>query len=201
MTESHRETNSQLHRPVCGGAWRGRILPMIILVFVTLAVFRPVISHQFLAYDDSVNIYGNPYFQTRSLDNLLHFWRYPYEVLYAPLTYTLWALTAWAPAMLTAEPSAAVAPDPRLFHSLNLLLHLLSVLIVWRILEPALTSQEANGDRERLLTAPHCPWNGRPVAAPCCLPYTPFKLSPSPGPQVLRMCCSGCYPLWPCGIT
>ena len=145
MTESHRETNSQLHRPVCGGAWRGRILPMIILVFVTLAVFRPVISHQFLAYDDSVNIYENPYFQTRSLDNLLHFWRYPYEVLYAPLTYTLWALTAWAPAMLTAEPSAAVAPDPRLFHSLNLLLHLLSVLIVWRILELFLRLRRPTG--------------------------------------------------------
>ena len=36
---------------------------MIILVFVTLVVFRPVIGHQFLAYDDSVNIYENPYFQ------------------------------------------------------------------------------------------------------------------------------------------
>jgi len=36
--------------------------------------------------------------------------------------------------MLTANPSAAVAPDLRLFHSFNLLLHLLSVLIVWRIL-------------------------------------------------------------------
>jgi tetratricopeptide (TPR) repeat protein len=118
---------------------------MIILVFVTLAVFRPVISHQFLAYDDSVNIYENPYFQTRSLDNLLHFWRYPYEVLYAPLTYTLWALTAWAPALLTAEPSAAVAPDPRLFHSLNLLLHLLSVLIVWRILELFLRLRRPTG--------------------------------------------------------
>jgi tetratricopeptide (TPR) repeat protein len=107
---------------------------MIILVFVTVAVFRPVIGHQFLAYDDSVDIYKNPYLQARSLDNLLHFWRYPYEGLYTPLTYTLYALAAWAPALLTANPSAAVAPDPRLFHSLNLLLHLLSVLIVWRIL-------------------------------------------------------------------
>ncbi|MBW2431301.1 MAG: tetratricopeptide repeat protein [Deltaproteobacteria bacterium] len=134
MTESHRETTSHLHTPVRSGDRKGRILPMIILVFVTLAVFGPVIGHQFLAYDDSVNVYKNPYFQARSLDNLLHFWRYPYEALYAPLTYTLWALTAWAPALLSADPSAAVAPDPRLFHSLNLLLHLLSVLIVWRIL-------------------------------------------------------------------
>ena len=147
MTEGHRETNSQLHRPVRSGASRGRILPMIILVFVTLVVFGPVIGHQFLAYDDSVNVYENPYFQARSLDNLLQFWRYPYEVLYAPLTYTLWALTAWAPALLTAGSSAAVAPDPRLFHSLNLLLHLLSVLIVWRILGLLLRRTRLTGTR------------------------------------------------------
>ncbi len=134
MTESHRETSSPPLRPVRSGAWRGRILPMIILVFVTVAVFQPVIGHQFLAYDDSVDIYKNPYLQARSLDNLLHFWRYPYEGLYEPLTYTLYALAAWLPALLTANPSAAATPDPRLFHSLNLLLHLLSVLIVWRIL-------------------------------------------------------------------
>jgi tetratricopeptide (TPR) repeat protein len=107
---------------------------MIILVFVTVAVFWPVIGHQFLAYDDAVDVYKNPYLQARSLDNLLHFWRYPYEGLYTPLTYTVYALAAWAPALLAANPSAAVAPDPRLFHSLNLLLHLLSVLMVWRIL-------------------------------------------------------------------
>jgi len=147
MTESHRETSSQLHTPVRSGDRRGRILPMIILVFVTLAVFRPVIGHQFLAYDDSVNVYKNPYFQARSLDNLLHFWRYPYEGLYAPLTYTLWALTAWAPALLSADPSAAVAPDPRLFHSLNLLLHLLSVLVVWRILGLLLRRTKLAGTR------------------------------------------------------
>jgi len=134
MTEGFQQTSASAQTPAYRGPGWEKILPMITLVLITVAVFWPVIGHQFLAYDDSVDVYKNPYLQVRSLDNLLHFWRYPYEGLYTPLTYTIYALAAWAPALLTANPSAAVIPDPRLFHSLNLLLHLLSVLIVWRIL-------------------------------------------------------------------
>jgi tetratricopeptide (TPR) repeat protein len=112
-----------------------------------VTVFRPVLDHQFLVYDDPVDVYRNPYLQARSLDNLLHFWRYPYEGLYTPLTYTLYALAAWVPGLLAANPSAAVAPDPRLFHGLNLLFHLLSVLIVWRILGLLLRRTTLTGTR------------------------------------------------------
>lgn len=134
MTESHRETNSQFQTPIRSGDRWSKLLALVVLILATTAVFGPVIGHQFLAYDDPVNVYKNPYLQARSLDNLMHFWRYPYEGLYTPLTYTLYALAAWAPALLTANPTEVVVPDPRLFHSLNLLLHLLSVLMVWRIL-------------------------------------------------------------------
>ena len=133
-TESQRDTSPRSETPDrCRPGWSG-LLAILILVTATLTVFWPVIGHQFLAYDDSVNIYENPYLQTRSLDNLKHFWRNPYEGLYAPLTYTLFAAIAWLPALLSADPSGAVATDPRLFHGINLLLHLLSVLIVWRII-------------------------------------------------------------------
>ena len=48
---------------------------------------------------------------------------------------------------LTASPSAAVVPDPRLFHGFNLLLHLLSVLMVWRILGLLLPRLRLTGTR------------------------------------------------------
>ena len=145
MTESLQETSSSSQTPAHRGDGWGKILPMIILVFITVAVFWPVIDHQFLAYDDSVDVYKNPYLQARSWDNLMHFWRYPYEGLYTPLTYTLYALAAWTPALLTANPTEVVVPDPRLFHSLNLLLHLLSVLTVWRILVLILRHRRLTG--------------------------------------------------------
>jgi tetratricopeptide (TPR) repeat protein len=154
MTEINQETVSPPQMPDRRGVRWSKLLPVITLVIVTAAVFRPVIDHQFLAYDDSVVVYKNPYLQARSLDNLLHFWRYPYEGLYTPLTYTFVALVAWTPALLTADPGTEVVPDPRLFHSLNLLLHLLSVLIVWRILALLLrrtrltgTGTSADGNR------------------------------------------------------
>ncbi len=146
MTEEFQQTSGSAPAPAHRGAGWKKILPIITLVIITLAVFVPVIGHQFLAYDDSVDVYKNPYIQARSLDNLMHFWRYPYEGLYTPLTYTLYALAAWAPSLLTANPTEVVIPDPRLFHSLNLLLHLLSALMVWRILVLLLRCRRLGGD-------------------------------------------------------
>ncbi len=134
MNKSHREKSSHLQTPVRSSDRWGRIFPIIILLLVTVAVFWPVCSYQFLAWDDSVDIYQNPYLKVPSLDNLLRFWRSPYEVLYTPLTYTVYALLAWAPKLLKANPGAEVVPDPRLYHSFSLLVHVLSVLILWRIL-------------------------------------------------------------------
>ena len=134
MTENTQEAVSPPQIPSRREAWRWKLLPMIILVLITAAVFVPVTGHQFLLYDDSVDIYQNPYLQARSLDNLLRFWRYPYEGLYEPLTYTFYALAAWTPGLLAANPTPEVVPSPRLFHGFSLVVHLLSVLIVWRIL-------------------------------------------------------------------
>jgi tetratricopeptide (TPR) repeat protein len=145
MTESQRDASPQAQTPDRSRTGWSRLLVVLILVTATVAVFWPVLGHEFLAYDDSVNIYENPYLRTRSLDNLKHFWRYPYEGLYSPLTYTFFALTAWLPSLLSANPSAAVIPDPRVFHGMNLLLHLLSVLIVWRIIEQLLRRTRHTG--------------------------------------------------------
>ena len=147
MTESSQETSSQNQPRICNGDIRRKILPVIVLVLATMAVFWPVIGHEFLAYDDPGDVFENPYLQARSLDNLLHFWRYPYASLYTPLTYTLYAMAAWAPALLTTNPSAVVVFDPRIFHSFNLLLHLLSVLMVWRILNLLLCRTRLTGIR------------------------------------------------------
>jgi tetratricopeptide (TPR) repeat protein len=135
MTENNQETVSPPQQMAARHSTRrSKVLPVIILVLVTAAVFGPVTGHQFLAYDDPIDVYENPYLQARSLDNLLHFWRYPYEGLYTPLTYTFYALAAWSPGLLAENPSAEVHPNARVYHSFNLLLHLLSALIVWRIL-------------------------------------------------------------------
>jgi hypothetical protein len=61
---------------------------------VTLAVFWPVHSHEFVLWDDHRNISENPALHSFTLDHILSFWRAPYMDLYIPFTYMLWALTA-----------------------------------------------------------------------------------------------------------
>ncbi len=105
-----------------------------LLVLVTLAVFWQVHSHEFVLWDDGLHVYENPYLQALTFDNIRVFWRAPYAELYIPLTYTLWALTAAVARGISASPTGGAPFAPQFFHTLNLLVHLLSVLVVWRIL-------------------------------------------------------------------
>src|SRR5262249_44735531 len=100
---------------------------------VTLAVFWQVNSYEFVLWDDGLHIYENPYLQSLTFDNILAFWREPYVELYMPLTWTLWALTAAVSRGVTANPTASTPFAPQSFHLLNLLVHPLSVLVVWCI--------------------------------------------------------------------
>ena len=100
---------------------------------MTLAVFGQLYGHEFVLWDDGLHVYENPYLQSLTFDNVLAFWRKPYGELYIPLTYTLWALTAAVSRGWHAHASVGTPLDPRFFHTLNLLVYLLTVLVVWRI--------------------------------------------------------------------
>jgi tetratricopeptide (TPR) repeat protein len=106
---------------------------MLLLIVVTLAVFWPVHSHEFILWDDNKTVYENPALRSFTLDHLLRFWRAPHMELYIPFTYMLWALTAAVSRWVTQQPTGGAPLDPQLFHSLNLLVHLVTVLVVWRL--------------------------------------------------------------------
>jgi cytochrome c-type biogenesis protein CcmH/NrfG len=98
------------------------------LVIVLLLVFGPVTRFDFVVWDDDLHVYANPHLSPFTWSNLETFWRAPYEHLYIPLTYTIWAAVAWLSQTRQADPLPAEA-----FHRLNLLLHIGSVLVVYRI--------------------------------------------------------------------
>ena len=119
---AHRDTAAWL--PTAGAT---------LLILATLAVFWQVQGHGFVLWDDGLHVYDNPYLQAFTFDNIRAFWRAPYAELYIPLTYTLWALTAAVARGGSPSPPGDAPFAPQLFHMLNLLVHLLSVLVVWRI--------------------------------------------------------------------
>src|SRR5215813_6547542 len=98
------------------------------LVVATVVVLGAVLHHDFVGWDDDVNIIANTYFQPVTWAHIGALWQAPYEGLYIPLTYTVWAAVVWLTQMVVPGPLTA-----GLFHHLNLLLHLGNVLIVYRL--------------------------------------------------------------------
>jgi hypothetical protein len=101
------------------------------IVAITLVVFWRTHNFDFV-WDDGTNVAHNPYLKQVTLENTLVFWQRPYAKLYIPLSYSAWAGIA-AIGKMTA-PGLPGTKNPRPFHLMNLLLHVLSVVVVFVIL-------------------------------------------------------------------
>lgn len=115
---------------------RRPLLPVLILCLATLGVFLPLLHAHFLLWDDNTNVYLNRWYQPVSLAHTLHFWTESYNHTYRPLVHTAWAAIALA--SYSANPlhipgGGETHFDGRVFHAVNVLLHLLNVLLVWRL--------------------------------------------------------------------
>ena len=83
-----------------------------------------------MSWDDDKNVYENPYLNPVGYSNTLRFWKEPYENLYIPLTYTVWAMEARLSRLsITKENWNKL--NAKVFHLGNLLLHLMSVLALY----------------------------------------------------------------------
>jgi tetratricopeptide (TPR) repeat protein len=100
-------------------------LVIIIIVLMPLVVFWQTRNFEFV-WDDEVNVAANRYLNPVTPENVLRFWQEPYERLYVPLTYTVWAISG-----VFARGGNRL--DPKVFHSANILFHILSALVVFAI--------------------------------------------------------------------
>lgn len=112
---------------------RQRYYALLVLAVAVILVFWPVCQHDFVNYDDEINIYGNGLITTPSAANLLVVWQKPYLNLYIPLTYTFWLLQAKLSVFFPAGDGTLL--NPHLFHAANLLFHLANALLVFLILK------------------------------------------------------------------
>ena len=114
---------------------RYRILIRLFLIAAILAVFWPLHNYDF-SWDDRVNIYENPYLTSFSLSNTLVFWQESYRSLYIPLTYSIWSILSWFSQFYPLEP---YGQNPHIYHSANIIFHVLNTLLVFSILKIVLT--------------------------------------------------------------
>lgn len=127
-----------------------RVLPPLILLLAVWLVYHRAVDFSFVDWDDNVHIYNNSAIMRAGGPNILHFWTQPHEKLFIPIPFTAWSFIAEhaRTGKLTFNSDASQAQlaarlDPRPFHMANLLVHVLSVLLVWLIARNWLTTRHA----------------------------------------------------------
>ncbi len=102
---------------------------LILCVSVSL-VYLPAIGFNFLLYDDPIHVYENPLVLKPWVSNMDDIWTRPYQRLYIPLSYTVWAALA-ALSRLVFFGNIT----PFLFHLANFLLHIVNSFLIFSILK------------------------------------------------------------------
>ena len=111
-------------------------LTLALLILLPLLVFWQTRSFDFV-WDDEVNVVGNRYLNPVTAANVIQFWREPYERLYIPMSYTIWAMIA----PIADDGRGGLNPVP--FHVANVVFHVLSTLVVFAILNMFIESKWA----------------------------------------------------------
>ncbi len=96
---------------------------LVIIITTVAVIFGSLINTPHLSWDDDSNIFANPYFQA---DMWLVFWKEHYFGLYVPVISTVWAA-------LYKVGGGQEWP----FRSLNLLLHLFNIGLLYTLLRSA----------------------------------------------------------------
>jgi Flp pilus assembly protein TadD len=105
----------------------------VAIVAVILIAFGRIVSHGWVNFDDPIHVTENPAFFPLSWRELGRFWVRPYEHLYVPASYMLFAAEGMASRWLHGDGPMA-HPRPGLFHTVSLALHVAASLLVLRIL-------------------------------------------------------------------
>jgi hypothetical protein len=101
----------------------------------TALVFLPALNFPFFPFwDDDIHVHANPHIANLSWSGLGALWAGPWQQLYIPLTYTLWAglaaLSRWANGL----PVADGALDASWFHGANVAVHAVAAVLAFLLL-------------------------------------------------------------------
>src|SRR5262245_10776209 len=114
-----------------------KLAPLLLLITVAL-IFGRTILFEFNLWDDELHVSHNVFFNPFTWASFKHFWSGPHELLYIPVTYTLWGLVASVAQVHGAGGDLEL--NPQIFHLTNILLHAANVLLVYWILRKLIRS-------------------------------------------------------------
>ena len=112
----------------------------VLVIIVTLAALWPLTRCEFTTWDDPANTYQNPFVLNPSLDSLKYHWSRQTGDLYIPVTYTAW-IGLGAIARVDngrVDNGGAIELNPWIFHTANLVVHVLSAWLLMAIVRRTL---------------------------------------------------------------
>jgi Tfp pilus assembly protein PilF len=121
---------------------RERLFP-ILLIVITLLVFGRIATHDFTYWDDPGTLFQNPRLNPPTIKKVLWYWTHTELGIYIPFTYTVWGAIA-AIARLESPDQYGIALNPWLFHSVSILVHVGSGLLVYQILRRIIRNDGAS---------------------------------------------------------
>jgi hypothetical protein len=102
---------------------------------VTVLVFGVTAGFPFFPFwDDDIHVHANPYLTSLSWEGIGAFWVGPYQQLYIPLTYTIWAGLAAVSRAAAGLPVTARELNAAWFHGANILVHTASTMLAFALL-------------------------------------------------------------------
>ncbi len=108
-------------------------LPITALIALTLLAMHGVCANEFSSYDDYYTIVANPDFNPPTVGSILSYWTRPFMSLYVPVTFSVWGAVAFI-ARTNAPDALGATLNPWIYHTLNLVVHLITVALVYRLL-------------------------------------------------------------------
>lgn len=113
-----------------------------LLIVATLAAMWPLLTAEFSLLDDPYTLVNNRWLNPPTWRTIGHYWSSMPYGLYVPVTYTVWAGLAVLARLDQPDPDG-IALNPWVFHTANVLLHLVTVLVVRRILRKLVDHPQA----------------------------------------------------------
>lgn len=110
--------------------WQRKWFLAVVLAALTILVFWPVARAQFIDWDDWFALAENPDFMPVNWHRIGLYWLHGAFALYAPLSYSVWAVLAWC----QQQWRHSTGLSPSLFHIANLTVHLIAAELVFLLL-------------------------------------------------------------------
>ena len=107
----------------------------LFVCLIALVVFLPALRFPFFPFwDDDIHVHSNPHLANLSWGSIWTFWSAPYQQLYIPLTYSVWAGLAALSRWWDGQPIAVGALNAAWFHGANIVVHAISTALVFVLL-------------------------------------------------------------------